>query len=523
MLLFNLYHVGIFECTQELLIHYGEEDENKKKKPLTLEKKSDDELKKYYVIKYFYSKQKPEDFINLIDLNDWTSERFDTFYHNCIHCVNEYLIFNNITPIFYGIIRSVAYDYLCDKCYEESKVKKNLYMHFYDSFYQIYSNTILYESEFSHICEKCKKGINAKWKFDISLMQKSEEESLIIIPAKDIIEEDKQEFEELKEVNEKSFQKKIPQKDEIEERFIQEFEELKEVCKKSFQNKIPHFMENIEDFKKEIEKYKKIGEMLAFALMKVKIQKISKYQYAVVRKDLIDVTGEKERNFGFIALVSLHENKIIEYGNKEYNEGSPVLRNIELEDNYIYHIVKEFQLNINVNELFNSINLTPWKGNRYDLFYYNSYNFINIFLNKYNQKLILRQNLKSLNSAYLYLCRECYKKFNHPKYYIQRDSFPFHTLSKDEKKEDKYWWCWECGKIAKFHFIGVSLNIKYDYLCSVCYFKLGEPKNYVKYNKEYNNIVNYGLVGILLNNCVLNNKELCRYCAKFDADYKCIN
>ena len=32
MLLFNCYHAAIFECTQELLIHYGEEDENKKKK-----------------------------------------------------------------------------------------------------------------------------------------------------------------------------------------------------------------------------------------------------------------------------------------------------------------------------------------------------------------------------------------------------------------------------------------------------------------------------------------------------------
>ena len=28
--------------------------------------------------------------------------------------------------------------------------------------------------------------------------------------------------------------------------------------------------------------------------------------------------------FGFVALVSLHENKIIEYGNKKYNKGSAV-------------------------------------------------------------------------------------------------------------------------------------------------------------------------------------------------------
>ena len=68
--LINWYHAGIFECTKELLIHYGEVNEKGNKKPLTIEKKSDDELQKYQVIKYFYSKEKPEDFINLIDKND---------------------------------------------------------------------------------------------------------------------------------------------------------------------------------------------------------------------------------------------------------------------------------------------------------------------------------------------------------------------------------------------------------------------------------------------------------------------
>ena len=36
---FDLYHAGIFECTKELLIHYGEVDENDRKKPLLMEKK----------------------------------------------------------------------------------------------------------------------------------------------------------------------------------------------------------------------------------------------------------------------------------------------------------------------------------------------------------------------------------------------------------------------------------------------------------------------------------------------------
>ena len=446
---FNLYHTGIFECTKELLIHYGEEDEKGNKKPLLMEKKNDYDLKQYEVIKYFYSKEKPEDFINLIDKSDWTAEKYDELYHNCIQCVNEYLIINNIKPIFFGFKRSVAYEYLCDKCYKLSKVKK-LYsgdMDFFETFYQIYTKdgdpyeTSLdkSKSEFAHTCEKCLDGTLANWKFDLSLMQNSEEESMFTIPVKDEIENSKKEFEELKEIYKK--------------KFLQNSENEKI-------HNIPPFMEKFEDFKKEIEKYKKIGESLTYALMRVKLQKIPKNQYAVVRKNLIEGTGEKERNYGFIALVSLHENKIIEYGNKEYNEGSPVLRKIELEDKYIYHIVKEFQLNMNIDELFHSINLTPWKANRYDIFNYNSYNFINIYLNKYNQKLVLIKNIRSFNSAYLYLCRECYKKFNHPNCYIDGKSFRLHTHSEDKEKEDKYWWCWECGKEATFYYSGVPFYRK---------------------------------------------------------------
>ena len=492
-----------------ILINYGEEDEKGNKKPLLMEKKSDDELQRYKVIKFFYSKEKPKNFINLIDKNDWTSEKYDLLYHNCILCVNEYLILSNIRPIFW-LGRNVAYEYLCDKCYnKEPNQKKKLYkyskiyMNFFETFYQIYTKdgdtyeTSLDESkcEFAHRCEKCLDGTLANWKFDISLMQNSEEGNNSTILVKD-------QTEELKEI-------------------FQEFKLFQNSEKEKIQNN-PPFMEKFDDFMKEIEKYKLIGEPLTFALMRVKLQKVAEYRYAVVKKNLIEKTGEKERNLGFVALVSLHENKIIEYGNKKYNEGSPVLRKIELEDKYIYHIVKEFQLNINIDELFHSINLSPWKGNRYDIFYFNSYNFINIYLNKYNQKLILIKNSESYNSAYLYLCRECYKKFNHPNCYVNRTSFSIRTLSKDEEKEDKYWWCWECGKLATFYFTGAQLNIKYNYLCRVCYYQLAEPKNYIKYQNNSFNIGNYGLVGMMLGPYLLNRKELCRKCAKFDADYKII-
>ena len=279
------------------------------------------------------------------------------------------------------------------------------------------------------------------------------------------------------------------------------------------------------NFNEIIEKFKKIGEPLIFALISVKIKNIPKYQYAIVRKNLFEGTGEEKKNYGFIALVSLHENKIIEYGNEKYNNGSPVLREIDLEDNYIYHIVKKFQLDKNIDELFYSINLTPWTGKRYDIFYYNSYNFINIYLNKYHQKLILLKNSEIFNTAYKYLCRDCYKKFNHPDCYINKKSFPLRTHTKDIEKEDKYWWCWECGKMAKFLFVGTPLNIKYNYLCRVCYFELAEPKNYIPYKGDFNNVGSYGLIGnfIGLNLLTNRNREICRKCAKFNASYKCIN
>ena len=182
------------------------------------------------------------------------------------------------------------------------------------------------------------------------------------------------------------------------------------------------------------EKYQKIGKILCYALIEIKIKNIDKNQYAIVRKNLIIDNGENEKNFGFVALVSLHENKIIEYGNEKYNNGSPVLRIIEFEDTYLYHIVRTFQLDINIDKLFHSINLDPWNGNKYDVYYYNSYNFINIYLKKYNQRLILMKNDKIFDTAYKHLCRECYKKFNNPECYIGPNTSHLETYSKKMKK-----------------------------------------------------------------------------------------
>ena len=68
----------------------------------------------------------------------------------------------------------------------------------------------------------------------------------------------------------------------------------------------------------------------------------------------------------------------------------------------------------------------------------------------------------------MYLCRDCYKKFNHPDCYINEKSFSLQTHIKDIEKEDKYWWCWECGKKATFFFIGRPLNIKSYFETNKC-------------------------------------------------------
>ena len=53
----------------------------------------------------------------------------------------------------------------------------------------------------------------------------------------------------------------------------------------------------------------KHGESLDDLLIKVKIKNLPNYQYGLIRKDLIEETG---KNYGFVALASLNENKIIE-------------------------------------------------------------------------------------------------------------------------------------------------------------------------------------------------------------------
>ena len=52
--------------------------------------------------------------------------------------------------------------------------------------------------------------------------------------------------------------------------------------------------EYVEEFN---EKYKKIGKLLSYALIKIKLQNLEKNQYAIVRKNLIIGTGENEKNF----------------------------------------------------------------------------------------------------------------------------------------------------------------------------------------------------------------------------------
>ena len=93
-----------------------------------------------------------------------------------------------------------------------------------------------------------------------------------------------------------------------------------------------------------------------------------------------------------------------------------------------------------------------------------------------------------------------------------------------KKKEDKFWWCWDCGKKnATFHFIGEPFNQNFLYLCRKCYYDLAEPKNYIKLidNKYSMDPFIGGLIGILNPNLAFRN-ELCRKCAKYNADYKLI-
>ena len=468
--LINCYHTGIYECSKNTLIHYGEEDGKSNKKPLVSEFLNEDLLEEYQVIKYFYSEIKPEDFINLIDKNDWISERYDLLYHNCIHCTNEYLILNNIKPINYGIEKNIAYEYLCNDCfknlgrYKMYEYNKDGYLNKMKAEYKIYVNenkkngNNMVESEFSYYCEKC-LNIVANWRYNNNWLEKSEEEEEFNI--NDII---------------------LP-----------------------------------EDIQKEIKNFKIIGVSLSQALINFNLQNLQKYIYALVRKTLIVDRGEKDRNLGFFALVSLKENKIIEYGNEKYNNGAPTLRDIELEDKYLYHIVRTFELNKNIVSLFSSINLTPWTSNRYDVLFYSSYNFINIYLKKYNQEIILSKYYSSVKNDFLHLCRDCYKNLNHPDCFVD-DKNPW-TIFGKEKNE--FWWCWNCGKEkATFHFTGESLNIKYDKLCKECYYDLAEPPNYTKIKDEADEInKNFGILGKILTPILEMSKPPCNKCLK-NADYE---
>ena len=457
------YHAGIFECTKELLIHYGEQDEKGKKKPLTMESLKERQLKDYKVIKFFYSNKKPKDFFNLIDKNEWTSEKFDKLNHNCIHCANEYLIVNNIKPILFVKVEGIAYPYLCNECFKELKRDK-MYKNNKDGINKVKA---AYEisggerqnpdlEEYKLRCKKCHNNKIAYWEYDSNWLKKSEEEEDFIIIVS---------------------------------------------------------MEWPKEFKEKFEKYEKIGESLNDALLRAKLNNLPKNEYALIRKDLIVNSGENEKNWGYVALASLNENKIIEYGNKKINNGSPILRDIDWEDKYLYHTVRTFNINKNIDELFHSINLSPWTGDRYDYFYYSSYNFINVYLNKYNQELFLIKNSTKFNVPFLHLCNNCYKLIHNPYLYTAQKSV---FVPYANKKKDKYWWCWDCGKeLATFHFI--LPNVRYNYVCYSCHDILEKDINIKNTGGMYCGIE--GVIGIC-DDRLLKQKILCEKCNYYYAAYK---
>ena len=63
----------------------------------------------------------------------------------------------------------------------------------------------------------------------------------------------------------------------------------------------------------ELKNFEIVGESLCDALIKVKIKNMPKYKYAIIRKNLFVKREDKQVNYGFAALASLHENTIIEY------------------------------------------------------------------------------------------------------------------------------------------------------------------------------------------------------------------
>lgn len=82
------FHAGIFEVKTFSMIDYGAEDANKVRRPLSIRSLNAFEIDKYWIEKYFQSDMPPEKFIKTIDNSFWTAERFQTFNHNCIMCVN---------------------------------------------------------------------------------------------------------------------------------------------------------------------------------------------------------------------------------------------------------------------------------------------------------------------------------------------------------------------------------------------------------------------------------------------------
>ena len=78
------------------------------------------------------------------------------------------------------------------------------------------------------------------------------------------------------------------------------------------------------------------------------------------------------------------------------------------------------------------------------------------------------------------------------------------------------------SKKCNIYFIRNTFNLTYKYLFKFCYFELAEPKNYIKLKSGFNNIPSYGIFGMIAGMIAPIQNEICRKCAKFNADYKYI-
>ena len=308
------------------------------------------------VQKYFYSNKNPEIFFNLIDKNDWTSERFDKFYHNCIHCTNEYLNLNNIKPIPFGFGSGIAYEYLCDKCYKElgrDKMYQKFKMSCYKTFYQIYTkdgdicDTSLDESkrsEFDYICEKCMGDSIVNWKYDEYWLKMSEEESILVIPVIEIKENLNEGIEIIKKKGEElalKFKEGI-------ENIKKGEKELDLDLKESFENIIKKGEELVLFLKEDFENIKMKGEKLILDLIK-SFEKIKKEEKKLGLELGFEIIKKKEKELALEFKKSFE--KIIKKGEElilKFKEGIDIIKEkrnkSSLDSRVSYYVLGSFSV-----------------------------------------------------------------------------------------------------------------------------------------------------------------------------------